>query len=220
MKLYHFTKCIYALDAIRNQHIHISRFSDLNDPFELYAAEMTDRVVRDGFKRFKRYFDDRFGLICLSKRWKSPLLWSHYADKHRGVALEFEVSDEKAVFVTYSPHRLLSYMERRLQQGPLSEGDAYELMTTKFDGWKYEEEARLVVPLSTAKKNGSDYFQEFEDGLRLTGIILGSLCELTQRELIDALPKGVQLKLTKARLAFRTFNVVRNRAASDKVLIG
>ncbi|NKK82626.1 DUF2971 domain-containing protein [Rhizobium leguminosarum bv. viciae] len=34
-----------------------------------------------------------FGLLCMSTTWQEPLLWSHYADKHKGMCLGFDVDD-------------------------------------------------------------------------------------------------------------------------------
>jgi hypothetical protein len=32
------------------------------------------------------------GVLCLSTKFDSPLMWSHYADQHRGISIEFDVS--------------------------------------------------------------------------------------------------------------------------------
>src|ERR1700731_1397607 len=57
---------------------------------ERMAAIMTDRLTNERLEmqkeseamEFKR-IDDHYGVLSLSARWNSILMWSHYADKHR-----------------------------------------------------------------------------------------------------------------------------------------
>ncbi|MDW9570209.1 DUF2971 domain-containing protein [Sinorhizobium meliloti] len=32
-----------------------------------------------------------YGIVCLSDNWQHPMMWSHYADRHRGICLAFDV---------------------------------------------------------------------------------------------------------------------------------
>lgn len=43
--------------------------------------------------------DARFGLLCFSEVWDSILLWSHYAEKHAGIVLGFDVSADRSRFL-------------------------------------------------------------------------------------------------------------------------
>jgi hypothetical protein len=43
----------------------------------------------------KRVFDGEMaqkGVFSLSQTWRSPLMWSHYADEHRGICLEYDTT--------------------------------------------------------------------------------------------------------------------------------
>ena len=46
MIAYHFISEKYALDAIENQCLKLSLIDDLNDPFELFAANLPDTESR------------------------------------------------------------------------------------------------------------------------------------------------------------------------------
>ena len=46
MKVYHFIPEQYALEVIADQRIKVSRFDDLNDPFELHAVDLKAREYR------------------------------------------------------------------------------------------------------------------------------------------------------------------------------
>ena len=84
-----------------------------------------------------------------------------------------------------------------------------KLLHTKFNHWNYEQEARRAIELTKCKSEGRLNFFEFDDTLLLREVILGHLCNLSvevAREFVAVhYPKAV---VFKARLAFKTFNVV------------
>lgn len=106
MLLYNLSPTPYALSNIALRRLKISRLSDLNDPFELLAADLLNPLHRKAFADWKHELSQSTGLICFSKSWRSPLLWGHYADRHSGIALGFEVPDSLAVDVFYSATRV------------------------------------------------------------------------------------------------------------------
>ena len=87
-RLYYLTGPDHALSNIVFGRIKLSRFADLNDPFELLGANFGHRETRAAVRTHKAEVNDTFGLICLSEDWVDPVLWSHYAAKHRGIALD------------------------------------------------------------------------------------------------------------------------------------
>ncbi|WP_163332043.1 DUF2971 domain-containing protein, partial [Klebsiella aerogenes] len=76
----------------------------------------------------------------------NPVQWSHYADRHRGVCLGFEVSAQ-AHKVAYIAERLLARPSAMKSEGPEAEAHVTEILTTKFEHWSYEEEYRLFLQL-------------------------------------------------------------------------
>jgi hypothetical protein len=219
MRVFRFLPTKYALQTLRTQEVKVSRFDDLNDPFELYGADLSNPAHRRASKH-KRQAADKFGLICFSQRWQNPLLWSHYGDRHRGVAVEFEVDDDLICEVRYSPYRLRLDIERKLAEGGFSEEDAIRIATTKSAHWKYEEEVRVFVELSGCRFSSGLFFERVSGQIDIVGLVLGPLCELSEREIASALPRGRQLHITRSRLAFTSFNVVRNRAVATRVIRG
>jgi Protein of unknown function (DUF2971) len=220
MRAFRFLSTKYALEALRAGELKVSRFDDLNDPFELYGVELKNLDHRKFFRQFKRWASEKFGLLCFSRRWQNPLLWSHYGDRHRGVALEFEIDNDLVAEVQYSPYRLRLDIERKLAAGGFSEEDAYQMAITKSAHWKYEEEVRVFVKLSQCRLHNGLFFEPFGGEIHIVGLVLGPLCELSPEEVKGALPRGRQLHLTTSRLAFRSFNVVPNRAVATRVLHG
>ena len=107
MRVYYLTGANYGLSNLALQRVKVSRFHDLNDPFELVGVNLAEKGVRKAFREMKENLDGEKGLICFSKSWKNPLLWGHYAEKHTGIALGFDVPDERLSPVIYAK-RLLS----------------------------------------------------------------------------------------------------------------
>lgn len=219
MRLFTFLSEKYALEAIKNQRLKVSRFKDLNDPFELFGAEMSQANSRNVFRNFKQEMNKKIGLLCFSRDWKNPLLWSHYADRHNGIALELEISSELIKEVIYSNERLTE-IKKVYRYEKFTDNDIYKLLTTKFEAWKYEEEMRIFVQLSDCIKEGRYYFYDLNDQIQLIGIIHGTLCQKPVRDIAKIIPTGKQLQVQKARLAFKTFSVVRNKLTNITTVNG
>ena len=121
MRAYHLLSKQYALQALQNQRLKVARFDDMNDPFELLAADLSDRRVQRAFVKWKKQTSPNTGLLCFSLGWTNPLLWSHYADRHHGVALEFEIDDGYVVPVRYADSRLKLNVPSIMSSGGFTE---------------------------------------------------------------------------------------------------
>jgi hypothetical protein len=197
MRVYHFLPAVHALDEIRKKRIKISEIDQLNDPFELWCVSQEDRQLRLALREYKKEMTKRFGMICFCKHWHNPLLWSHYADKHRGMCLGFDVDDRGL--------RTVDYLEERsdLTMPPTKES-ADELLFTKYRDWQYEEELRNWFQLD--EREAGHYFYPFDDFVQLKEVIAGPLCTTPNEDIQEA----GSIIITMARLAFRTFRVVEN----------
>ena len=169
---YHFLCSKYALEDWKTE-AKIAQFDDLNDPYELLALELADKRLRGIYRRFLRDMARQFGVICFSNGWHNPVLWSHYADKHRGICLGFEVPSNYLLKVKYTADRLPNKINTNLRYGGLDEGDTQEILSTKFKSWEYEDESRMFLMLEERDPKTGLYFTEFGNGLRLREVILG-----------------------------------------------
>src|SRR5271154_5959350 len=95
---YHFTSAEYALDNLRNRRLKIAQFDDLNDPFELKSVDLSGAGHAAEFDQFKAKMALKFGVLCFNEKWDDILHWSHYADRHRGACLGFDVSGSSDKF--------------------------------------------------------------------------------------------------------------------------
>jgi hypothetical protein len=218
MRAYHFLIVRHALDDIAKRRLKISLYDDLNDPFELYAAELSDQRLRLAYRKFKETTTKRCGLLCFSKSWGSPLLWSHYGDRHRGAALEIELSGDHANEMSYEPARLALDIRRKLSSGGLGKADLDRIWRTKIKQWKCAEEVRMFLSLDDPPDAYGLHFCNLGGPVDLKGVILGPLCTASVADIARVLPKGQSLRLRKSRLAFKTFSVVGNKAFGEKTV--
>ena len=169
MRLFHFISDQHALSVIANQRMKVSSFDDLNDPFELHAVDLSDSGTRDKFRNFKRAVTQQVGLLCFSKNWKSPLLWSHYANRHRGVALQFEVQDEIAHPVKYRKQRYLLDVNMVQGKSKFDREQIEAIWMSKYVQWSYEDEVRVLIPRSEFYEDDGLCFYDLGRQIRLTG---------------------------------------------------
>lgn len=211
MRLYNLTSEKWALDNLRNRRIKISTIEDLNDPFELQGLQLSKKEYRIAFRRLKQQLHKNRGILCFSKSWKNPVLWSHYGDKHRGVCLGFDVPDDMFTPITYVESMRLVDFNLDNSRNQLDENLMNELLHQKYRDWGYEEEYRGWIKLDEKDKKTGLYFMEFSDTLKLKEIIVGPRSKIKLMELrriISPHIKGVEIH--QARLAFKSYSVVPN----------
>lgn len=192
-----------GLSAIKDKRLKISRLDRLNDPFEFLSIDLRDREKRRGLMRAKAEIAKNNGLLCFSKNWHNPVLWSHYADKHRGLSLGFDVPVEKI--------RHVAYVDSRLPwPDKLSEEFTKQLLFTKFAHWSYEDEYRAWASLE--EKVVDEYYANFSEQLVLKQLLVGAESKITRAEIDDILGdiKGA-VEVFKVRAAFSSFRIVRNK---------
>lgn len=212
MIAYHFISEKYALDVISNQCLKLSLINDLNDPFELIAADLPTSESREEAIKFKNDMASKIGILCFCENWKNPLLWSHYANRHKGVALKFEINDEIALPVRYRKNRFeIDLLAKKYHKQPVSKKETEGIWLTKYISWNYEEEIRVICSHDDCFEKDGLLFHPLNEEISLLGLILGPLCNLTINSIKEKVPKGHKIEIIKSRLAFRSFNIVEQR---------
>jgi hypothetical protein len=132
-------------------------------------------------------FSKGFRVLCCSHREDSILMWSHYAAKHAGIVIEFEV-DELFPGMELGNH----FNEVRYRSSPPtisalhvdvpSFHKAMELaLTTKALEWAYEEEVRIMMPTSLLQGIDNHRFRVF-DPKRIKRVIVGCMMDARSSE--------------------------------------
>ncbi|WP_417549099.1 DUF2971 domain-containing protein [Methylophaga sp.] len=123
------------------------------------------------------------GVTCFSELNDELLMWSHYADKYKGICLEFDTQYEP-----FSKARKVRYCQT---MPSLSITDAllnnnYEqildLYCTKSSSWGYEKEWRCIH-----KEAGTKWVYESQ---ALTGVYFGPAVDLDALEIVCLILQG------------------------------
>ena len=215
MLVYHFVRREHGLDNIRRHRLKIATIADVNDPLELLCLDLSDPAIRRLFLHWKGEVARRYGMICFSRRWDSTVQWGHYAESHRGLCLGFQIPDRFLTRVDYIRRRLVNEASAIAKAGRVDEATMTRVLSSKYAHWKYEREERLFVRLKDRDSASGLYFAKFSRNIKLVRVIVGANSTVTRQELQDALgPLAPKVRVDKARLAFRSFRVVRQRRAS------
>jgi hypothetical protein len=200
MRVYKFLTAHFALKSLYERRLKISTFDDLNDPLELLPYNVQDSKTRAKAYKLRDDLTPQYGALCFSRLWSSPVMWAHYADKHKGICLGFEVPRPSLLRVRYVRERLAfpnPYTIQHLET---------VLFKTKYISWQYEAESRMVLRLE--RPEGGIYYQNFGAGLELAEVIGGHQCTEPLENIKSTLGDLVeQVDLIKARVAFGSFRV-------------
>ena len=212
--LYRFLDAAAALKTIESRQFRISRLRDLNDPFEWrFGYKLNSPELEATINAWREsVFESRnkvLGIICFSATSKEPVLWSHYADKHRGVAFEVDhINDPKQLKkISYPPERqamdIDTYAQLQRQHDdiglkkyllPIME----QAIQQKSPSWAYEKEYRVHFDLEkdiNLQASDGHYFIRIPEDF-LTRVILGWKCPLEEKYVLKAL-NAVGLNSTK-----------------------
>ncbi len=215
MRVYKFLSADYALKDLDEKRIKLSEFKDMNDPFELLGSKWSDPTVD---KLLTSHPAVTYGALCFSTNWSNPLLWSHYADKHKGICLGFDIPDRPDAVQTpiyvdgpemQDPEILFQALRNR--NFWIAEAPIMRKLLLKYKGWRYEDEVRLFARLD-GKPGQYSYFDfgKNED-VTLREVIIGVRCTVSGKDIEERLRKyATPVKTLKARLSFESFQVVKD----------
>lgn len=201
MRAYHFINSEYGLHSLRDKRLKISEIDKLNDPFEFLAVNLQNEIFRNAMNKTKSQLANKYGILCFSQNWHSPLQWAHYADKHQGICLGFEISEK------IKP-RKVTYIEKRDEHNlhNITEEEMQKLLSTKHKHWSYEQEIRIFVELIQKEKD--KYFYNFTEDMILKEVIIGYKSKMTEKQIIQSF-KSNEIAIFKVKPSFEDFKMVK-----------
>lgn len=210
-----------ALRTLDSMMLRVALIDKLNDPFDCFPqVYFSDGVRQDDRAGFERKILDHrsstYGLLCFSRTWREPVLWSHYADHHRGIALVLRMERGKQHFpVKYRPRREKVIIGPPGFIGP-PDMNAFNRahfasLITKSPTWRYEQETRIFVRLDDCELHGGQYFRPLPC-LVVAGVILGLRNTTAPRLVFDLLRKGrvPKGKVWRAEMSRSRFSLDRS----------
>ncbi len=170
-KLYKFVPCKEktSFDNLFNSKIYLSSPKNFNDPYdskplfnptEVQKTKTQIPVIK--IQKILLDFMNNYRIACFTQNdYTDILMWSHYADSHKGFCLEF--APEKELFnnyfafihpVIYSSkiYDLTTTLCTFFKTNHANEMDFIISSLYKAIQWEYENEWRIILPLQDKKE--------------------------------------------------------------------
>ena len=155
--LYNYTKVNKdTLRSILNNTLWCSNTKNFNDPVDPYIRNFR----KEQQNKFYDYLLDKIKIACLTTHNDNTLMWSHYAEKHQGICIEYDINkifnekNDKILIKKISYNKkMISYdtfmnKERKSINIVLIDNKTIDnitdLFTIKSKEWEYEDEYRIL----------------------------------------------------------------------------
>lgn len=168
----------HLIDSLMKSTLYFAHPRQLNDPLDCNldikksirnalpflgndrVAKLENLLKKDSFFKAIQEKISEVGVCSFSLTLKQPLMWSHYANNHRGVCILYDIppdflDDKDKIIgvskVSYEPNTLTNWfmnIDEELFNAPSQfvVELAKVLLTAKAPPWAYEEEARIIRP--------------------------------------------------------------------------
>lgn len=180
-----------SIELLVNRELWFARPDSLNDPFECQfdfesmfeGLNSFPKMSKSEIEKNKKYAFDAFnslGICSFSRTRKNQLMWSHYADEHKGFCIGFNEEHLsksetalKSVDVKYqseTPKKPVINKFKKVAgkvEGNLDAEAMYSIIGTKYTNWKYEKERRLIMARSSAYPFTANSVVSIAFGLRM-----------------------------------------------------
>jgi hypothetical protein len=170
----------FLFNIIKNDFIILNSPSKFNDPLDCYFITFFGNKLKNMPETIKEYINiaKKIKIFCgtIENNLTNVLMWSHYSENHKGVALKYKVPqtlEGKLKKVNYRKQNHEKFMkainyERNFFDLPnpstkTKEKNIYNTIFNKNKDWKYENEIRYI------KKTDSSY----EYGWKVVELFLG-----------------------------------------------
>jgi len=144
-------KC-WDIENLKNSQIRTTLPEAFNDPYDSFFNiaikannEIEEKLLNEFlYKPAKR----SMRICCFSESIESMLMWTHYANEHKGFALEYGSNDKASIALQLWP---VFYREKLFDISKYLKKVRSNLIPLlpalhKAMDWKYEKEWRLIVP--------------------------------------------------------------------------
>jgi hypothetical protein len=206
----------FLIDSLKHSQIYFARPDELNDPFDCKVniekslkkaisqlsgseRETLENIFNNNevIRLFNQAQQDinNYGIFSGSHKpaLECSQMWSHYADKHRGVCLIYAIPTEPVEFfrqnqiigiqnVIYGSNQLTEWF-KKLPANKSIHNFAFEEMIKTFVkikhiNWKYEDEVRMIRKTSGLVSIDRSYLQHVCFGLKASEDSIRELQEI------------------------------------------
>lgn len=159
--------------------------------------------------------DKHYGVLSLSKRWNSILMWSHYADNHLGFCVGFweDKLRESGLFgkggpVHYNPENEYPTIDPLEDENIMVTG--FKQTHTKAFDWEYEQEYRLTKLFFPNVPSNEDRKIPIKDDLFAEIVIGLTTTENSKKEILE-IAKSKSIKVYQTKKVSMKFEIFREQ---------
>lgn len=156
-----------TFSLLTNNYLWFSHPSVFNDPLDskYYQNAVNETDLLHILKEV------RIRSFAHKKEIENILLWSHYADKHKGIAIEYEIDTDELIKKNIILCNV-DYCNSIMLKNAPNIGDYGKSFFIKSKVWSYENEWRMVT-LSSNLIDGNKLF----NGFKIKSIVFGLLTD-------------------------------------------
>ena len=208
MKLYKFknatniTDLERDLNCILTDNIWFSKIESLNDPFEgmpicekptnfeylLPKFKNSVQKHEDNLKKSCIEKNKEIGILSLTKTKNNLVMWSHYADNHKGYVIEYDFDAESFNVEDNLQKIILDSIviySKQVKKMKIFASSYDEYLLNKSFGWKYEKEYRFISEKSGLHKYKTNCIKSIIVGANTSAIIEDYLKHIALKKQIN-----------------------------------
>lgn len=145
------------------------------------------------------------GIACFSESYDNILMWSHYADYHKGICLEYDFAEINMMTnsillpIIYENkfEHLINYID--IKKDKIDTEEAMKLFLIKYTGWQYENEWRII---------DSDESNCLINTPVPTVIYLGCKIDHNQRMKLEKIARSMNIPVKCMRMSTKYYKLV------------
>ncbi|SUW04712.1 TPR domain-containing protein [Brachyspira pilosicoli] len=155
--LYNYTRVNKdTLRSILNNTLWCSNTKNFNDPVDPYIRNFR----KEEQNQFYDYLLEKIKIACLTTHNDNTLMWSHYADKHQGICIEYDIknifdkNNSKILINKISYNKRMIYYDTFINKQRKSINNVLidnktltnitDIFVIKSKEWEYEDEYRIL----------------------------------------------------------------------------
>jgi hypothetical protein len=134
----------FTMDILLNRRLFCADWRKLNDPMEGIFAYTTHGRTPEAQRVVKGIGDakSRYKVCSLSEDFQSHLMWSHYADGFKGLAIEVELPNEDINIRQLEYRGVFAFLD--MDSITTEDEAARRILFSKYQEWSYEREIRIL----------------------------------------------------------------------------
>lgn len=206
----HIKECLKKQYKMINEAVNTEKLSDdeFNQRIELqieqkFWEKLTETEFEEDIEWRVSMTREGFRIFCLSEKKDDILMWSHYANGHRGICLEFQVTKDP-IFRGLQPVKYTKQYPNINRWTSTDEQRMEGQVLTKSHQWSYEKEWRIIKLVKTKTEHKYDFPENL-----LTGVIFGCQVDKAKKEEVIgwAMNRKNPIKFYQAKKKKREFGL-------------